>query len=496
MPDNYPSAGKVIQSHGIAMAENGSEIRALSVGSDIYPGDTLITQASSGLEVEFTDDTALSQGENSRIKVDTYVYNPEIPTDSDLLLQMTRGVFRTVTGEIAAQNPDQFKLKSPLATLGIRGTTIVSDVGGLTEKHGVEAIGVGKVLVIADEFGNIQFIESPELIVDIFQGQPIGTPRPMTTKELKDFRDAAPLSSEDDTGADEDGETEGLESTEDSEETASEESTEEAETAESEETTEELPVVEVVQVIPPEEVVLFSETTDPVAEPVDIVADENVDAEEDVEEEEDDDDETDTANTDDDTSTPENGDTSLTNNLGGDSGFGENNVTRTDDSSSDEIDLSQVFPDGLNIYGQTYNSVYVNANGTISFGSSNSDYTPQALSNNDSGRPTMVMVYWGDVETNLVPDSETPGVNSTGTNLIYYDLDSDNNTFTATWDDVGYYSDKIDKLNAFQVQLVDAGNGDFDILFRYENINWVTTDTSTEARAGISGWDGIHYLEI
>ena len=47
-----------------------------------------------------------------------------------------------------------------------------------------------------------------------------------------------------------------------------------------------------------------------------------------------------------------------------------------------------------------------------------------------------------------------------------------------TWDDVGYYSSQTDKLNAFQLILDDRGNGNFDITFRYEDINWTTGSAS------------------
>ncbi|RUA22374.1 hypothetical protein DSL92_06255 [Billgrantia gudaonensis] len=50
----------------------------------------------------------------------------------------------------------------------------------------------------------------------------------------------------------------------------------------------------------------------------------------------------------------------------------------------------------------------------------------------------------------------------------------------------GYYSYANDKLNAFQLQLVDAGNGNFDIVFRYEDINWTTGDASG-ANNGLGG---------
>jgi hypothetical protein len=65
-----------------------------------------------------------------------------------------------------------------------------------------------------------------------------------------------------------------------------------------------------------------------------------------------------------------------------------------------------------------------------------------------------------------------------GQNLIWYDLDATNGVFTATWDDVGYYRSHTSPLNAFQLQLFDQGDGAFDIVFRYEDVNWTTGDAS------------------
>ena len=124
---------------------------------------------------------------------------------------MTKGVFRTVTGEIAEKNPDHFKLKSPLATIGIRGTTVASEIHEGMEKHGVEKIGAHHVLVIQDSLGNIQFIDASERIVDLLEGKAVGDARVMTREELDYFRSAAPISSVgEDTGADgQEGDNEG-----------------------------------------------------------------------------------------------------------------------------------------------------------------------------------------------------------------------------------------------------------------------------------------------
>ncbi|MCF8109535.1 MAG: VCBS domain-containing protein, partial [Desulfohalobiaceae bacterium] len=187
------SIGEVVAVRGTAEAVSEDGVRTLESGDAVYQGETLITSDASTLEVRFLDDTRLSQGANSRVDLDSYVYDPETPSNSSLLLELGTGVFRTMTGEIAEQNPDNFKLKSPQALIGIRGTTVVSEVNDLTERHGTEDIGEGKMLVIQDRFGNIQFISSPERVIDFFENQPIEAPRPLNPGELEYFQSTAPF---------------------------------------------------------------------------------------------------------------------------------------------------------------------------------------------------------------------------------------------------------------------------------------------------------------
>lgn len=81
---------------------------------------------------------------------------------------------------------------------------------------------------------------------------------------------------------------------------------------------------------------------------------------------------------------------------------------------------------------------------------------------------------------------------------MYWDIDTVNDRIVVTWDDVGYYNSRTDKLNAFQLILDDCGNGNFDITFRYEDIDWTTGGASggtgclggTPAHAGFTAVSG------
>ncbi len=194
--------------------------------------------------------------------------------------------------------------------------------------------------------------------------------------------------------------------------------------------------------------------------------------------------------------------TSLVTNLGGNAGFGESNLSPNDDSSTQWIDIRSVFPDGLNFFGTVWTGFYINNNGNITFNNPLGQYTPTAISGNTSN--PMIAAFFADVDTRGGAGGVTPGGTSTGTNLLWYDLDPTTGTITITWDDVGYFGGHVDKLNAFQMQIVRVGSNDFDVSFRYEDINWTTGDASDGqgglggqvARAGYSAGDGTNFFEL
>jgi hypothetical protein len=197
--------------------------------------------------------------------------------------------------------------------------------------------------------------------------------------------------------------------------------------------------------------------------------------------------------------------TTLVNGLGGSADFGENALAANDDGSTGLLDLSSVFSSGLNFYGTTYTSLWLNNNGNVTFSSPMYTFTPYNLTGG-TGNP-IIAPYFADVDTRGSGATITQGGNSTGSNLLYWDLDTSSNIYTATWDDVGYFGSHTDLLNAFQLALInrdDTGAGNFDIVFRYEDINWTTGDASggsgglggTVARAGWNSGNGTDYFEL
>lgn len=145
--------------------------------------------------------------------------------------------------------------------------------------------------------------------------------------------------------------------------------------------------------------------------------------------------------------------------------FDSSNLGPTDDGFSGAVNLGF----GLNFFGSSYATVFVNNNGTVTFGEGSGTYTPSGLAESTQA---IIAPFFGDVDTRGV-DS---GVAAWGTGMY-----AGRQAFGATWSKVGYYSSAVDKLNSFQVLLVnrsDVAAGDFDIYFNYGDILWETGSAS------------------
>lgn len=159
------------------------------------------------------------------------------------------------------------------------------------------------------------------------------------------------------------------------------------------------------------------------------------------------------------------------------------------------VDMSAVFEEGLNFFGAEYDAsqIFVNTNGNITFGSGLSQYTPSGIS---AGTIPLIAAFWADVDTRAGEP-------------IYVDVDAEADVVTITWENVGFYNHNAEPSNSFQMQLFDRGGGDFDIVFRYEDINWSNGDASNSgdtldgtglggvpARAGFSAGNGADFFEL
>lgn len=114
-------AGHVARLKGEVTAQGAGAARSLAKGTAVYEGDTIRTGTSSRLELAMIDGTKVTLGDNSTLTIDAYLYAPKTKQGNGVLT-LAGGVFRAVTGGLAKLRGQPFEVKTPIATIGIRGT--------------------------------------------------------------------------------------------------------------------------------------------------------------------------------------------------------------------------------------------------------------------------------------------------------------------------------------------------------------------------------------
>jgi len=175
--------------------------------------------------------------------------------------------------------------------------------------------------------------------------------------------------------------------------------------------------------------------------------------------------------------------------------YGPNAGDATMHRNDDEFTNAVLLIGGMNFFNSTRTFLYVDNNGIITLDAQLSDYTPSSLS---TLRIAAIAPYWADVDTrpsnggfvyyrstldaNLAATTSAfvratnPGSNFVGTR-----------TFVASWIDVGYYNQKVNKRCTFQCILIADDLGKTFAIFNYGDMQWTTGDAS----GGSNGLGGV-----
>jgi hypothetical protein len=122
-----PAAGRIKLASGAAFVVRGGTETPVQAGQAVFEADSLRTGADGRLGITLKDDTRLSIGPNSEIRVNRFLYAPADGAMA-LVLQVLRGVMAYVSGGIAKLSPDSIRLETPAAIVGVRGTTLALKV--------------------------------------------------------------------------------------------------------------------------------------------------------------------------------------------------------------------------------------------------------------------------------------------------------------------------------------------------------------------------------
>jgi hypothetical protein len=106
--------------NAVVVQANLGPVGQAKVGDLVYMGDVVQTGPDGKVGITFTDGTAFNLSNNARMVLNEFVYDPNGKANSTLF-SLTKGTFTFVAGKVAKTG--DMKIDTPVATMGIRGTT-------------------------------------------------------------------------------------------------------------------------------------------------------------------------------------------------------------------------------------------------------------------------------------------------------------------------------------------------------------------------------------
>ncbi|OYO30247.1 FecR domain-containing protein [Janthinobacterium sp. PC23-8] len=124
-------AGTVTQLSGPMMAKKADgKVKILSLKSEVESGDTLITEKATYALVKFIDNSEITLKPGTTFVVEQFAYQAEQPDGDQASFNLVKGGLRSLSGLLGKRNKEKFSLKTPVATIGIRGTYFTAEYIG------------------------------------------------------------------------------------------------------------------------------------------------------------------------------------------------------------------------------------------------------------------------------------------------------------------------------------------------------------------------------
>jgi hypothetical protein len=133
------STALLVASRGEVFAENEAERRTLERGDAVQEEERIITGEKSFAVLQFIDGAKVTVRPNSVLDIKEYVYNGA--DENAATLSLVSGGLRVITGAMAKAEPENFKVETPVALMGVRGTEfsiLLCDDGTVCEEEGAD----------------------------------------------------------------------------------------------------------------------------------------------------------------------------------------------------------------------------------------------------------------------------------------------------------------------------------------------------------------------
>lgn len=119
--------GHIQNMEGAASIQRGGSTLPGAAGAALYRGDLIRTGKPGAVGIVLTDDTTISLGSSSELSLNDYAFDPKEGRFA-LAMRMIKGTFSYITGQIVKLAPDTAQVRTPDATIAVRGTKLLIQV--------------------------------------------------------------------------------------------------------------------------------------------------------------------------------------------------------------------------------------------------------------------------------------------------------------------------------------------------------------------------------
>lgn len=157
---------------------------AIAKGQRIEAGNYIITGAKSLVVLAFDDGQKMVLAENTQFRITGYTFKQDEPAKDKFSFDLLKGALRSITSLFARRNPNAYALRTPQATIGIRGTdfmvavvnpayvTIANGTVNITTAAGSVSFGAGTTVTVTVPGAlpvTISFSELPAQVQAVFK---------------------------------------------------------------------------------------------------------------------------------------------------------------------------------------------------------------------------------------------------------------------------------------------------------------------------------------
>ena len=119
--------GRIKSVTGTASVVRGKAVTAATPGYQLLVSDVLTTGGNGRIGITFVDNSRFAVGPNSRVALSQFEFD-DTTHKGRSLTTVDRGTLGVVSGQIAKENKDAMKVRTPTSLLAARGTTFVVEV--------------------------------------------------------------------------------------------------------------------------------------------------------------------------------------------------------------------------------------------------------------------------------------------------------------------------------------------------------------------------------